>query len=175
MDFKSLKKNQKDLVVGWLKQDYVAHYWYGEGLKTTLESIEEFISGKKTMFDHWIAYDNTTPFGYLMTSPVDLKTEPFFSKHCDEHSVAVTLDLLIGDQNYLGKGLAHLMIKELLEQKFPNITDIFIDPSSNNTKAIRVYEKAGFKKIHEFNPEWDPSSTHLLMRLKTGKSAFNLK
>lgn len=73
---------------------------------------------------------------------------------------------MIGNPSYLDKGLGQKMIKELLLQKFSDITDVFIDPSINNTKAIHVYEKIGFRKLEEFIPDWDTSSSCILMHLK---------
>ncbi len=60
------------------------------------------------------------------------------------------------------------MIQNFLLQKFPDITDVFIDPAERNTKAIHVYEKAGFVKIEQFIPDWCPIP-HILMRLKMKK------
>lgn len=102
-----------------------------------------------------------------MTSPVDLSEELYFGKHCEKGAVAITLDLLIGNKNYLGKELAHIMIQEIIEQKFSSVTDVFIGPSTKNGKAIRVDEKTVFRTIHDFNPEWGSNSTHVLMHLKT--------
>jgi RimJ/RimL family protein N-acetyltransferase len=166
MHFKPMTKEQKKLVKGWLAQDYVGKYWYGVGLQNTLHSIEKFISGQKTPFTIWIAYDGTTPFGYLMTSKINPKKDLLYGKYCDLKAKAITLDLLIGNRDYLGKGLSHLMIHQLLLQEFSFVTDVFIDPSVDNPKAIHVYEKAGFQKLIEFVPPWEPDSRCVLMYLK---------
>lgn len=166
MHFKLLTKDHEALVKKWLQQDYVAEFWHGTGLESTYKSIASFIDGKETLFTLWIAYDNATPFGYLMTSKVDFSKDYLYAKYLTPTSKAITLDLLIGNTSYLGKGLGHQMIKELLLQKFSDVTDVFIDPGVNNPKAIHVYEKAGFQKLEEFIPEWDPSSPSLLMHLK---------
>lgn len=166
MHFEHLQKGQTKLVKSWLRQDYVAKFWYGNGLKTTLASIDRFVNGEEPLFTLWLAYEGSEPFGFLMTSSVDLQKEQLFAPYCEEDAKAITLDLLIGNPNYLGLGLAHLMIQQFLVQKFPDTTDVFIDPGIENSKAIHVYRKAGFQDIEEFLPEYDPSSPSLLMQLK---------
>jgi adenylate kinase family enzyme len=166
MHFEILRKDQEETLKEWLKQDHVAEFWHGVGLQNTLKSISRFVNGEETLFTLWIAYDGTIPFGYLMTSKVDFEKDHLYAKHLNPSSKAITLDLLIGNPSYLGKGFGHRMIRELLQQKFHDVTDVFIDPGVDNPKAIHVYEKAGFRKLEKFIPEWDPSSPCILMQLK---------
>jgi aminoglycoside 6'-N-acetyltransferase len=166
MHFETLRKDQEEMLKQWLQQDYVAEYWFGVGLQNTLKSISRFINGEETPFTLWIAYDGDVPFGYLMTSRVDFEKDHLYAKYLNPSSKAITLDLLIGNPSYLGKGFGDVMIRELLLQKFNEATDVFIDPGANNPKAIHVYEKAGFRKLEEYIPEWDPSCPCVLMHLK---------
>ncbi len=163
--FKYLRKDQEEMVKQWLSQDYVSEFWNGVGLENTLKSISQFVNGKEDLYTLWIAYAESTPFGYLMVSKVDLAKDNFARK-LSANSKAITLDLLIGDRFYLGKGLGCRMIRELLLQKYGDRTDVFIDPEINNSKAIHVYEKVGFQKVEEFIPDWDPSCPSLLMHLE---------
>ena len=154
------------MVQQWLKQDYVAEFWYGAGLQNTLASLSDFINGKRSIFTHWVAYDEDVPFGFLMTSEINIEKDLPYSKYCSANSKAITLDLLIGRSSYLGKSFGSQMIKEFLKQEFNDVTDVFIDPGINNHKAIHVYEKAGFTRLEKFIPDWDISHPCLLMHLK---------
>ncbi len=164
--FKPLRKTQEEMVKQWLSQDYVAEFWRGAGLQNTLKSISRFVNGEQTPFTLWIAYDGKIPFGYLMTSKIEFEKDHLHAKYLTPSSKAISLDLLIGNPSYLGRGFGHRMIKELLLQKFSDATDVFIDPGTDNPKAIHVYEKVGFRKLEEFIPEWDPSCPCVLMHLK---------
>lgn len=164
MHFEVLKKGQEGLVRQWLSQDYVVKHWYGTGLKNTLKVLERFVKGEEPLYTLWIGYDGETPFAFLMTSPVDI-SEELYGKYCTKEERAITLDLLIGHPDYLGKGLAHLMIQRFLEEKFADRHAVFIDPCLENPKAIHVYQKAGFKGVEEFIPYYNPRP-HLLMILK---------
>ncbi|MCF7806173.1 MAG: acetyltransferase [Simkaniaceae bacterium] len=168
MHFEILKKDQEEMLKEWLKQDYVAEFWHGSGLRNTLNSISQFVKGEKPQHTLWIAYDGTIPFGYLMTLNIDFEKDHLYAKYLTPSSKAITLDLLIGNPSYLGKGLGTRMIKELLLQKFGDVTDVFMDPETDNLKAIHVYEKAGFRKLEEIIPSWDQSCSCVLMHLKTG-------
>jgi len=63
----------------------------------------------------------------------------------------IILDFGIGNKKYLGCGLGSATLSEFItfyRNKIDNQADtFFIDPDENNTKAIWVYNKAGFAKI----------------------------
>lgn len=173
MHFELVKKKDVSLLKKWFQQDYISKYWYGEGLKNTYETIEKFTNQESSIYTLWMAYDKDVAFGYLMTSKVT-KEDVLYMKHLPEGKKAITLDVLIGNTDYLGKGLSHIMIQRFLLEKYSDVDFVFIDPSLNNSKAIHVYKKAGFQPVVEFKPSWDPTVSHLLMSLSL-ESIFNLK
>lgn len=64
------------------------------------------------------------------------------------------------------------MIKAFLSEKFPQISEVLIDPEKTNKKAIYVYEKAGFKILGTFIPSHSPAP-HVMMKCKrTGNDQF---
>lgn len=141
---------------------HVAEHFYGTGLANTLSGLSDFVQGKKTLGTYWIAYQGESPFAFLITSKVDPSDE-HFGKYCNKDTRGITLDLAIGDVNFLGKGLANPLIHTFLEEMFPEVTDVFIDPSQDNERAIHVYKKAGFEVIGEFIAPWAPKP-HYQMR-----------
>lgn len=150
--FKPVMQDQKLLIHHWIAQDHIKEWLHGDGLRNTIEDLDKFFEGT-SWGGHWIAYDNSTPFAYLLTS--------------DEGKDALTLDLFICDLNYLGKGFSVQMIEEFLLSQFPNKKEVLIDPEATNTRAIHVYEKVGFRIIGEFKAKWHPVphyKMHLDMR-----------
>lgn len=139
--FKLAKAAQKQMILDWLQQEHIREWIHGVGLKNLLENLEKFFKGTSDS-QHWIAYDQEIPFAYLLTSP--------------EGKDAITLDLFICDLRFLGKGLAVPMIQEFLISQFSNREKILIDPEASNTRAIHVYQKAGFKIVGEFIASWHP-------------------
>lgn len=150
------------LVHSWLKQPHVTEWFYGQGLQNTLNHLDEFLQGS-SQSQYWLAYENNHPFAFLITSSVT-KPHDELAHWCIDEGEAITLDLLIGDADYLGKGLSTLLIKEFLHSQFPNASEVLIDPEATNKRAIHVYEKVGFKVLSEFIPSYSPRP-HLMMRL----------
>lgn len=73
-----------------------------------------------------------------------------------------TLDLLIGEEAFLDKGLSTLMVQAFLSNHFPEIQEVFIDPEVANKRAIHVYEKLAFKKLETFIAPWNPVPHYLM-------------
>src|ERR1700722_1333994 len=128
--FAPAKSTQRALIHQWLEQPHIKEWIHGVGLQNTLNGLEKFFQGTSDT-TYWIGYDKDIPFAFLITSP--------------EGNDATTLDLFICDLNYLGKGIAVPMIREFLISRFPNMKRVLIDPEAANTRAIHVYQKAGFK------------------------------
>lgn len=156
-NFKPVQQSQRLLIHNWIIQDHIKEWLHGDGLQNTIEDLDKFFKGI-SWGEHWIAYDNDTPFAYLLTS--------------EEGENAITLDLFICDLNYLGKGLSVQMIQEFLITQFPNKKEVFIDPEATNRRAIHVYEKVGFHTIGEFIAKWHPVP-HYKMQLDMKKLMKN--
>ncbi len=103
----------------------------------------------------------------MITSPIDgpYDKNHDYNKWFVEYNKIFTLDILIGPKEFLGKGLAHIMIQKFILDKFPQADFFLIDPEQVNVKAIHVYEKAGFRKIGDFIPSFD-STPHIMMKLE---------
>jgi aminoglycoside 6'-N-acetyltransferase len=59
------------------------------------------------------------------------------------------IDIWIGDEADLGKGYGTTMMNMAIERCFadPAVTAILIDPLASNTKALRFYERLGFRFV----------------------------
>lgn len=161
-NFKPVDKKHRSLVHRWLLEPHVAEWFYGKGLENTFKHLDEFLEGSSES-QYWIGYDKEIPFAFFITSFVD-KPNDLLTQYCIKEGQAITLDLLIGETTYLGKGLAHVLIQEFILNQFPDATEVLIDPEASNTKAIHVYKKAGFTILKEFIPSHSPN-LHYMMRL----------
>ena len=165
LTFYSVRQKHLSTIHAWLKKDHVKKFFYGKGLENTLKDLSLFVDKssmkENSFFDHWIAYIEDQPLGYLMTSSISGPFDPNddYDKWYDKEKPTITLDLLIGEEKYLGLGLAKKMIKEFLIDKFSDMSRVLIDPGATNTKAIHVYESVGFKKMEQFLPSYNPNSS----------------
>jgi len=162
--FAAADKNLRSIIHSWMAQEHVQEWIYGECLKWTLDDLDAFLSGK-SLFQHWVAYDGETPFGYLLTSDVIKNGDDEYAQFCTTQGRAITLDVLIGNVDYLGKGMAHRMIKEFLLSHCTQTDEVLIDPDVKNLRAVHVYEKAGFRIVNEFIPAHS-TLPHYIMHLR---------
>ncbi len=147
--FAPAKTAQRNLLHQWFEQQHIKEWLHGAGLQSTLKGLEQFFQGTSRT-TYWIGYDKEIPFAFLITSP--------------EGEEATTLDLFICDLNFLGKGISVPMIKNFLISHFSHMKRVLIDPEVDNSRAIHVYKKVGFKIIGEFIASWHPVP-HYLMEL----------
>ena len=169
--FKPPVESQRELIHQWLQQDYISEWIHGQGLQNTLSGLETFfhsqaksegLDRQANITQHWIGYDNDIPFVYLLTSNVFKHATNAYAKYSAHEGLAITLDIFIGNTEYLGKGLASTVIKEFLLSHFPDVSEVFIDPEKANIRAIHVYQKAGFRIVGEFIAPWHPVPHHIM-------------
>ena len=159
--FKLVEAKHRSLVHNWLKEPHVASWFYGQGLENTFRHLDEFIQGL-SLSQYWIAYESTLPFAFFITSSISESDN--LLRQWSIKGGAITLDMLIGDTNYLGKGLSSPLIKQFLLSQFSQVTNVLIDPEATNLRAIHVYKKVGFTILGEFIPSHSPNP-HYMMHL----------
>ena len=93
----------------------------------------------------FIVYSQGMPIGYVQA--YDVNQDQRFA----QPPGTVGIDIFIGETSFLGRGYGGLMLRQLLDvlKKDSSITKVVIDPHSHNLRAIRCYEKVGFR--HERN------------------------
>lgn len=175
LSFRKVKSHDYDLICNWLNKPHIRPYFFGIGLENTIKNLRLSVQGINSnghyTFEHWLALAGNQAFGFLITSRIDGpfdKDDPY-NKWYNEGEEIFTLDLLIGEEGYLSKGFGVKMIQDFLSNKFLQANKILIDPAAENTRAIHVYEKVGFKKIEIFYPSYDPTP-HWMMVLELNKS-----
>jgi len=174
--FKPVVEPQRELIHQWLQQDYISEWIHGQGLQNTLSGLEKFfqyqaqgkgLDRQAEITQHWMGYDGDEPVVYLLTSNVLKNADDAYAKYCKLDGLAITLDIFIGNTEYLGKGLASTIIKEFLLSQFSDVSEVFIDPEKSNVRAFHVYQKVGFRVVGEFIAPWHPVP-HCIMKLEMG-------
>lgn len=170
ISFAMVEKKHQALVLEWLSKPHVQEWFHGDGLANTINGLDRFVNKQPHWSQQWIAYCDGEPFAYVITSALTVEDAQaadlsHLSKWVEPGKTMSSLDLLIGEEKYLGKGLAKRLIIEFIETILSDSDIVFIDPEKANTKAVHVYQKAGFEPVDEFIASWHPVP-HLLMRLK---------
>lgn len=76
------------------------------------------------------------------------------------------IDIWIGEQDDLGRGYGTQMMQLAIERCFadPSVTAIVIDPLASNTRAIRFYQRLGFRPVERRTFQRDECLVHRLDR-----------
>lgn len=104
--------------------------------------------------DHLIAEEDGRAVGFLqIMDPAEDDTH--YWGECEPDLRAV--DLWVGEESDLGRGLGTQMMRLALERCFsdPRVKAILIDLRSSNTRAHRFYERNGFRFVERrmFGPD----------------------
>ena len=172
LSFRKLELGDIPLIYKWLKEPHV-HEWYDREKQNSLEEVTQeytkYITGEDPM-DGYIVYSEATPIGYIQKYKVS--DWPEFAEALGYGVGVAAIDIFIGEAEFTGKGLGSIIIKKFLKEIVfaeEGITACLIDPEPENKRAIRSYEKAGFKYIKTLDVPPDPGFTYL-MEIKRGGS-----
>jgi ribosomal protein S18 acetylase RimI-like enzyme len=149
MEFRPLTAADLPLTATWLARPHVAEWWDGPiALERGLRQFLAVLEGEA--------------IGYVQSYQAT-------ACHCDGWWLDVSdpgvhgIDQFLADAAKLGQGLGTQMVGAFVAELFadPRITRVQVDPSPANGRAIRCYEKAGFRRVSEIVT---PDGPALLMR-----------
>jgi aminoglycoside 6'-N-acetyltransferase len=153
--FIPLKEEHRPLLMKWLSQPH-AQEWWGD----VQEEIALIYDGKGE-HEPFIACVNDEPIAYVQAW--------WPSRHPDlpwQHQMTPTtrgIDITIGEEKNLGKGLGTLIVKNFAAKLFSEgATRLIIDPDISNERAAAAYIKAGFAP---YDTHVSEEGTDLLMEM----------
>ena len=143
---RKLEEKDKVLLVKWLTNPMVLEFYEGRDNPFTLEKVEKAFYPPEDDEVRCIVEFEDKAIGYIQFYPLDTETKNDYGYF--EESVFGT-DQFIGEVEYWNKGIGKLLVTSivdfLIEEKKAN--KVVMDPRKGNTRAIRCYEKCGFKKV----------------------------
>lgn len=148
---RSMTDSDYTIMLKWLTDDRVLEFYDGRDSNYSLSSIKAHYSEKwDTIFYRVILEYKGISIGYGQI--YELSDEMYKEYNYPKTSKTVfATDQFIGEPEYWNKGIGTKYIKTILN--FPrtkhNADAVILDPHKNNARAIRAYEKAGFKIIAE--------------------------
>jgi aminoglycoside 6'-N-acetyltransferase Ib len=132
------------MLAEWLNRPHVAEWW--ADCQTLAEVREQILTDDSTVLPY-IAYLESLPIGYIQSY---VATDAGDGWWPDEHDPGMRgIDQFLADADSLGRGLGTQMVREFVQFLFedPTVTRIQADPAPSNLRAIRCYEKAGFRRV----------------------------
>lgn len=144
----------------WLGRPHVARWW---STPPSLADVERewgpMISGDDTT-RAFIVLGDGAPIGYIQTYIAMGSGNGWWP---DERDPGVRgIDQFLAHPELLGRGLGTAMVRAFVQRLLadPAVSRVQTDPSPDNARAIRCYEKAGFRPVGEVDT---PDGRALLM------------
>ena len=151
----SIRRLRKDedsdfhLLAAWLTNERVLEFYEGRNNPHDLQKVQEKY-GPRVLGDRVVPNViewNGRLIGYLQYYPLTEDEGASYAVESVNHVYGI--DLLIGEPERWNKGIGTLAVTAMTSHLFDVLgaRRVVIDPQVTNARAIRCYEKAGFKKL----------------------------
>jgi RimJ/RimL family protein N-acetyltransferase len=160
VEFRLITADDMRMLHEWLQRPHVAEWW---GPTPSYDEVaDEFapLTRPGHRDQGYIAFEQDQPIGYIQSYVVQGSGDGWWDDELDPGARGIDQFLASSDQ--LGRGLGTRMVRAFVERLFedPAVTHIQTDPDPRNARAIRCYEKAGFRAVKEVDT---PDGRALLM------------
>lgn len=157
IEIKPIRDEDIPLFEIWLNKAYVYKWLCPDGEEQREAWLDEVYhrSGKYDFMKHFIVYHDNRKIGYCLYADCfylkDLEEEghDFEDLYADvvEENHTYEIGYLIGEEEYLNRGIGKLIIR-LLEEKIVGLggCEMAADPSEENVFSIKALLSNGFKK-----------------------------
>jgi len=136
-----IKDYDIELLTKWLYKDYILK-WYHEPEEWIREVRNR--NGEFSFLSHFIVLDDNIPFGFCQYYDCFDAQEDWYS--VDIPHTYYSIDYLIGEEGYLGKGYGKEIIKQLIkkitEENHPKY--ILVQPEKENAASCNALLANGF-------------------------------
>ena len=133
----------------WLQRPHVAEWW--SPTPTPEELVEEFtpMTDPGARDKAYVALRDEQPIGYIQSYVVEGAGGGWWEDEQDPGARGI--DQFLAHADHLGRGIGTEMVRAFVARLFedPAVTRIQTDPNPRNARAIRCYEKAGFRPARQ--------------------------
>lgn len=147
-DFRPVTEKDLPTIAGWLAEPHVAEWW--DDPQKEIAEIRAHISSVSV--EPLIVELDGRPIAYLQSYDPHLEDD---HPYADQPFGTLGIDLSIGPAELLGIGHGSAIVSQFVEELFEEgAPRVIIDPHPDNGRAIRAYEKAGFRPIGRRHSEY---------------------
>ena len=140
-DFRPVTESDLPMLKVWLAEPHVAEWWNDDGPGASLAEIVEAMDSIET--EPLIVELNGKPIAYVQSYDPHLEDDHPYQ---DQPFGTLGMDVTIGIPDLVGAGHGSAIVRQFVEMLFEEgCPRVIIDPDPTNARAIRAYEKAGFR------------------------------
>ncbi|TKC16350.1 GNAT family N-acetyltransferase [Robertmurraya kyonggiensis] len=136
------------LLVKWLSDPRVLEFYEGRDNPFDIEQVNKTFYERENGLARCIVEFENVEIGYIQFYLVDEEERKVYG-YDEVPDVIYGMDQFIGETEYWNRGIGTLLVKStlefLVEEKQAN--RVVMDPQTWNERALRCYEKCGFKKV----------------------------
>jgi aminoglycoside 6'-N-acetyltransferase len=131
----------------WLSDPEVLEFYEGRDQPHDLALVKKVFYSKEDGLTPNIILYNEKPIGYVQYYPVDTKDKTFYGYGADSNVYG--MDQFIGEPSYWGRGIGQHLVNEVVRYLFTekDADIVVMDPQVRNKRALRCYEKCGFRIV----------------------------
>jgi len=163
--FRPLAESDPPMLLEWLNRDHLREWWREE--EATLEGVRAKylprIAGADAAVP-FVALLDGRPVGYIQYYRAWAGDPAWWPDRPGPGVLGI--DQFLADGDRLGRGLGTAMVASFCVLLFedPEVTEIRVDPRPDNARAIRCYEKVGFRTRGEIATPDGPALWMVLER-----------
>lgn len=139
------------LMANWLSDPRVLEYYEGRDRPHDVARVQEkYLGPPKSATTCCIVEWDGAAIGYIQFYPLSAYPDHEQSLYGHRTGGAIYgIDLFIGEPELWGRGIGTELVAAMTEYLFDakEADKVAIDPQTRNARAIRCYEKAGFRKV----------------------------
>jgi RimJ/RimL family protein N-acetyltransferase len=166
IDFRPLTASDLPVLYEWLQREHVRCWWtdretYAEVVEHYLPSIE----GRDPTRLYLIFLDDRAA-GFIQSYLVS--DYPEWQQRVAVEDGVAGVDLFIGEADLIGRGLGSEALARFVRDVVLSDSEIhacIADPDAENHASLRIFEKAGFRRVRDFTDPDDQNRLHALVRL----------
>lgn len=169
ISFRKLDFEDLILLHRWLNEPFIKE-WYGKNESITIDDINNKYTPRikeEEPAKCFIVNYESHPVAFIQTYKIN--DYPENVKYFGVNSTVAGLDLFIGNQDFIGKGFGSLMIKKFIQEVVfiqDDVSSCIVDPEPNNIRAIKAYEKVGFRYLKTIQIPEEPLPKYLMITTK---------
>jgi RimJ/RimL family protein N-acetyltransferase len=152
IDFRPLRESDIAMLHEWIHRPHVMEWWGGEAGCSTVEETRSKYLPRLAEDSHvkpYVALDSAGAIGFIQSYVAVRCGNGWWQDETDPAVFGIDLFLAHGER--LGQGIGTRMVATFVRKLFEDhaATRVQADPVPGNVRAIRCYEKAGFRTLRE--------------------------